>query len=819
MNRFSSALAGLGGRNHLADDRLCELAGCEAIQPAAPAAPATSTEQAHLDACARCRGLVVGYRRTEAVLSGPWADRPDRSWVQASHGIDRVGLVRVGAARDVGPAGSPKSRRWAAVLAVGVMVVGVVAGAGLLGLRGGRFAASGPSSGTPVTPSRTGVVARLPIGRYATFSWSPDGAHLLVSDVYDETESRVYDRFGNLVSKFGPVEGWLDSSHLIGGDGYVADIHVSHSSGPKANSWVVASGHGSAAIIVGVPACTCDPMVDWYRDGQYVRAGERVEPFGWSPDGRLVLRGHQPDTTMEAEIYGWKGSVDVVDFASGRVQATAPAVRGAIAFNPSGTRLAAESDKDLEIVDIATGHAKTVSNARLLGWADNDRIYCLTTDGSVALVGATAQISDFGGVLTAGWPIASSIGPRLLVDANGAATRIVSANDKTTLLDLASAGLVAVPDLAPGAAAAQPRSTALRQSPWSPDGRMLVLETSDGTSLVLLSVDPAQTGAVGTALPTPVGSAQVLAEADRTTLPGPVGQLVADTKRNAFWFLGGETGGPIELYRYDVAQAAISRHSITGTTYDAARSRIAIGPDGRLWIGAGYGLVAYDPDADRQTSLSLPAADPDIQTDPKAGKPDPWIAGIAFDGAGNALVARNWVRSLVRIDGSLKLLPGRVDVSDGFPMTGDIAVAGGVVYVLADPASGFGFGVDATGTGKLSNTKIEASALVAVEDRVLAAGTPPKWVDGNGGAVMIQPVMAAADLVAAGPNGVAVLYDNLTGQTQWRDKDGKVSIQGAFKSGTAPRVSAIALDAQGRLWVLETVGSSNSLVRLSVGPQ
>ena len=58
---------------------------------------------------------------------------------------------------------------------------------------------------------------------------------------------------------------------------------------------------------------------------------------------------------MDAELHGWKGHVDVVDFASSRVLATAPNVRGEMAFNPSSTRLAAQSDQDLEILDIATG--------------------------------------------------------------------------------------------------------------------------------------------------------------------------------------------------------------------------------------------------------------------------------------------------------------------------------------------------------------------------------------------------------------------------------------------------------------------------------
>lgn len=801
MNRVSSALAALGRHNHIADSRLRELAVSTQTQPTGSAAPAAPAEQAHLDACARCRGLLVGFRRTEAVLSGAWTDRPVRGGAEVSSGIEPVGRVRVGRLTVARPAGRRQARRWAAVLGSAAIVIGAVLGAGLLGLRGGQPEASRASSVTSATPSGTRVVARLPIGQYGTFSWSPDGAHLLVSDLYDETESRVYDRFGKLVSKFGPIEGWLDASHLIGGDGYVADIYTSHSSGPTANSRVVASGHGSAAIIVGVPACTCDPLVDWYRDGHYVRANEKVSPLGWSADGRLVLRGHQDGTGQDVELNGWKGSVEITDFATGHVLATAPNVRGQTAFNPSATRLAAGSDKDLEIVDIATGHVKTVPGTRLLGWLNDDYVYGLTTEGRLDVVLATETIAPLSGDVAGDWSIPSPNGAELMVDTAGKAIKIVGADHSTTLLDLSSASLVAQ-----------------RDSAWSADGRMLALESSDGTSVALLSVDPGQVGAVGTALPTPIGSAVVLVEKDRTALPGPVGQLVADTKRDAFWFLGGDAGGSIELYRYDVAKAATSKRPITGTTYDAAKARIAMGPDGRLWIGAGNGLVVYDPDADRQTSVWLPAADPDVQSDPKAGKPDPWIAGIAFDSGGNALVARNWVRSLVRIDGSLALLPGRVDVSDGFPMTGGLAVAGGRVYILAEPATGFGFGVDATGTGKLSNTKIQASAMVAVGDRVLAAGTPPSWIEGTGGGAMIQPVMAAADMVAAGPNGVAVLYDSPTGQAQWRDKDGKVSLQAAFKAGTAPRVATIALDAQGRLWAVETIGSTNALVRLSVGP-
>jgi hypothetical protein len=165
----------------------------------------------------------------------------------------------------------------------------------------------------------------------------------------------------------------------------------------------------------------------------------------------------------------------------------------------------------------------------------------------------------------------------------------------------------------------------------------------------------------------------------------------------------------------------------------------------------------------------------------------------------------------------LKVLPDRVEISDGFAMNGGLAVAGGRVYVIADPTQDFGFSADATGAGGRADAKFQAAAMVAVGDRVLVAGSPPSWLDANGGGAMIAPVMSSADLVAAGPNGTCVLYDSATGKAQWRDKDGKVSLQGAF--ATKPTyVTAIALDAQGQLWATTSSDGAYSLVRLGVGP-
>ena len=832
MNRLSEWLVRIPPRRHLDEARLNAIAeagfsGARGVSassatpatvaaPAEPATPATPAELAHLRTCASCRSLAVGFRRTAEVLGGAWADRPLNRGVEIPEGSHRVQLGRPG--RFDRSDNRPVARRAAIPVAIAAILVGVVATVGLLTLRGTSLqpASSVPGDSTAGatpqvtahgTPQRTGLVARLPLS--GQVSWASDSNHLLVSS---ETGSAVYDRFGNLVSSYGQFEGWLDATHLISGDGHVAGIDEPYTGGPTSNSWVVASGHGSAAIIVAVPGCVGDPLIDWYKNGGYVKAGEKATPYGWSPDGKLVLLGHLDCSGEDAMLHGWKGPVDVVDFASGRVLARAPAVRGEMAFNPSATRLAAQSDGDLEIVAVAGGQVQTISGARFLSWLDDDHLY-YRAGANVEMLNLRLGASASAAVSSGEWMVPSTAtGPRLVVDTTGAARRIVAADWATTLLDLSSSSL-----LLDANQASDQMASGLQQRSWSPDGRMLALESSDGTSLALISVTDLPGSVVGV-LPTPIGSPKAIAELDRATLPGLVRELVPDAMRDAFWFLGGDSGKPIDLYRYDVATAKLSEHAVAGTTYDETRDRLALAPTGKLWISAGYQVVVYDPGTAGQASLTLPNTGPDIQTDPQLGKPDPWIAGIAFETDGRALVARNWTSSLAQVDASLKIT-GSLDVSDGFAMTGGVITAGGRVYVVADPESGFGFGVDATGTGTSQNTKFTALSLVAVGDRVLTAGTPPGWIDAQGGgAAMIEPVMASADQVAAGPDGTAALYDGATGELQVRDKEGKVSAQGVFKTGAAPRIVALGFDGRGRLWAVELAGSAYSLVRLSLGP-
>jgi WD40 repeat protein len=383
--------------------------------------------------------------------------------------------------------------RWSNVVGVAV-IVGVLVVAGLLGLNSGHGAVSTatPAAGTasdsiPATPAGTGIVARLSLGAYSTFSWSPDGTYLLVSSAENYT-SQVYDRYGKLVSQFGSLEGWLDATHLIDGSGYVSDVGTSHTGGPTSNSWVVANGHGSAAIIVAVPGCVGDPIIDWYRDGKYQKTGQKATPFGWSADGKLLLLGHMDCSSQDGEMNGWKGSVDVVDIASEKTVATVSGVRGEMAFSPDGSDLAAQSDSDLKVVDLSSGDTQTIAGQRFLGWPDTESIYAAS--GSVVnFVDLDPNGID---ATTAGvWQAESSTGLHLQGDLTGAATRILAAYG-STLLDLSGAGLQA--DRYPETGTAV--NPWLQPNWWSPDGRMLALRSSDGGSLVLISVDPDKPGAV-----------------------------------------------------------------------------------------------------------------------------------------------------------------------------------------------------------------------------------------------------------------------------------------------------------------------------------
>ena len=362
-------------------------------------------------------------------------------------------------------------------------ILAVVAGCTAAGA--GATPVSAPSSRVSSSPSLdspgTGLVARLPMPRWSTFSWSPDGAYLLIAN---SSGGQVYDRHGAAISSFAGDVGWLDVSSVIDTSGSIRPVRGDNATGYVANAGVVAGGHGAAAIIVAMPACEGDPLVDWYRDGAYRRTGEQVTPFGWSIDGRYFVEGHLTCSSMDAELHGWKGKVDVVDFASGKTLATLPDVRGEMAFNPSGTRFVAQSDSDVAIADLADASVVKVPGVRLVGWL-NDTLLWVVSSGKLGQIDAsTGDVLSWAAAGTVILP--SSASARLYCGSDGTAQAIVGPS--TVLLDLTGEGLAI--DANPEPAADEHQSTRLAPAYWSPDGRMLALPSADGQSIALISVDP-----------------------------------------------------------------------------------------------------------------------------------------------------------------------------------------------------------------------------------------------------------------------------------------------------------------------------------------
>lgn len=235
MSRISDRLAAIVRRNHVAEGRLFELAGPDGTPVAAAA------EQAHLDRCARCRGLLVGYRRAESVLSGGWSDRPLRPGTRTAGlaGLDRVARVRVGRG------GGGVARRAAVAMAMIAVLIGAVATAGLLTLRGGG-GRSGPSlaggstaRGTPhvTAQATTSAGPSAAADPYRVVTVTPGAAVAAVKAMVGLPQARLDGlslavptiQTSDLVAT-GPFDGAMYSFYQVTGHGVAAtvDVHDGH---------------------------------------------------------------------------------------------------------------------------------------------------------------------------------------------------------------------------------------------------------------------------------------------------------------------------------------------------------------------------------------------------------------------------------------------------------------------------------------------------------------------------------------------------------------------------------------------------------------
>ncbi len=316
------------------------------------------------------------------------------------------------------------------------------------------------------------------------------------------------------------------------------------------------------------------------------------------------------------------------------------------------------------------------------------------------------------------------------------------------------------------------------------------------------------------------GATSQMKETARVPLAGPVYDLTFDVARDSLWFAL-MSPDQASLNWYDIGTGQLSQWPLPPTSHNGFLERVAIGPDGSVWVTEDYAVVRLDPSRSSMATHVFAQADPDAtataltESDPSPGT---WPAGITFDSAGNALVIRHNVRSLVRLDSRLDVL-GRVLLPGGLTNPGDLVDVNGVIYVA--PYAGQG------DTIMLSESGVLKGAVAAGTARLAAAGTEVLST-GPGGVTRLRADGSKAAARAGGgsmndraatASGAAIVYLDGQGVIEAISSDG--SIQAAVTLVGVPSqvvnpmgslvdafdrdvVSAIVSDLAGSIWYVDT---------------
>jgi hypothetical protein len=214
LTTFSDLFDALRTRGHISEHRLDEVG-----RAGDPIGVATPGELDHLQACRECRRLSIGFRRANAVLAGPWADRPAPSpaGAQAGAGADRVTVVRLRGSLDSRGLSVARPARIRPAFAMGIVAVAALTFAVVAVAP--RFG-SGSGAGASMSESPSASAA-------ATVSASLEGsAAPRTSAPVVSTGAGAFKATGSMtVSRYAPVATTLEDGRvLVTGNGS-ADLY------------------------------------------------------------------------------------------------------------------------------------------------------------------------------------------------------------------------------------------------------------------------------------------------------------------------------------------------------------------------------------------------------------------------------------------------------------------------------------------------------------------------------------------------------------------------------------------------------------------
>jgi hypothetical protein len=461
----------------------------------------------------------------------------------------------------------------------------------------GRLSPVGPTSspaGSSSAPAAS-IVDRV-AGTFSGVSWSPDGrAFLAIAQASDGTsEARVYGADGRrLWIEPGSAASWVDATHVavLAPDGPAV---VRSSDGSSritiAGSWraVFGSGHGALALLASPGAMPGATFTVWRLDGTR-SAPEPGIPAAWSCDGSrlaywialvgsaegsgrpIVLAATDSATPAELAVLDQATMGQVIAYPAHLLDARTPPV-----WSPDGTWIAGDlAGEPLGPVvlgvpspradpNVAPAVVSLPANLHLAGWTSDNRLL-------LAYLAQAATWESATRTLTAGLPP----GTRALADPCG----------RTLLLDATGRPIGSV------------ASDAL-----SPDARLLAEASCTGTASDLLLARvadlasapiPSPLALAPAASPTPV----VAANGWPVTLPGDGTSTPVLGADGTLYVAVPDQGArePWGIYAFDT-----SGHVRPGWPYrlPAAEpsARLALGPDGTLYVGLEQQIVALGPD-------------------------------------------------------------------------------------------------------------------------------------------------------------------------------------------------------------------------------
>jgi streptogramin lyase len=302
--------------------------------------------------------------------------------------------------------------------------------------------------------------------------------------------------------------------------------------------------------------------------------------------------------------------------------------------------------------------------------------------------------------------------------------------------------------------------------------------------------------------------------------------MTFDARRNAFWFAYMGSSQTDYLYEFELATHTLTRSELPPTDHNGFLGRVAVAPDGSVWLTEEYRVVRFDPASGTMLSLKLAETDADAVY---GGSPGTWPSAIAFDSKGQTLIARHGLASLLVLDRTLDEV-GRIPLPKAYGSVGDLVEVDGRIYTAADDGRTGVAILDEDGT-IASQTAFAAYRLVGVGHRVLGLGqSGAAWLEPPASIARIDVTPhAEGDRIGALDDGSIIVYFASAGVLEHVAPDGSITarvefprtaIQIANPAGqsmtayTMHRISAMAVGSAGEVWLIdETAGD---LVRVEI---